>query len=106
MKRKQYFFKSFLDSKYYTPIIWIIGLTFSLILAGFYYTLESKRVEIEFKNEVDLFATSLHKEFGLHLESLHTLATLFKLEKEPTYENFITASKSISDRNTSFSTLI
>ncbi|WP_103069668.1 CHASE domain-containing sensor histidine kinase [Aquimarina sediminis] len=102
MKRKQYYLKSLIDSKYCIPIIWIIGLAFSVVTSGFYYQLESKKIEIKFKNEVNQFASSLHREFELNLESLYTLATLFKSNEEPGYQRFIEESKSIRKRNPGF----
>ncbi|WP_108867876.1 CHASE domain-containing protein [Aquimarina aquimarini] len=102
MKRKQHFLKSLIHSKYFIPIIWIIGLILSIIIARSYYILESKKIEIKFKNEVDQFAASLHREFELNLESLYTLSSLFKLNEEPSYQKFITESQSIRKRNSSF----
>lgn len=102
MKRKRYYLKSLIDSKYCIPVIWAIGLSLSILLARSYYILEQKKIEIKFKNEVDQFAASLHREFELNLESLHTLATLFKSDKNPSYQTFITESQSIRKRNNSF----
>ncbi|WP_109851215.1 CHASE domain-containing protein [Aquimarina sp. AU58] len=102
MKRKRYYLKSLIDSKYCIPVIWAIGLSLSILLARSYYILEQKKIEIKFKNEVDQFAASLHREFELNLVSLHTLATLFKSNEIPSYQMFITESQSIRKRNSSF----
>ena len=78
-----------------TPILLITGLAISAFAAFWLYETEKKGLLIAFQREVDLRATSLHRELTVNFEALCDLGIFFEIGHVPDHDEFRTLAREI-----------
>ncbi|WP_354007514.1 CHASE domain-containing protein [Endozoicomonas lisbonensis] len=71
-----------------TPLLTAIGLAISAFTAFWLYEMEKKSLIISFQREVDLRATSLHRELTVNFEALQDLGIFFGEGFLPDHDKF------------------
>ena len=70
------------------PLLMAIGLAISACAAFWLYEMEKKNLIISFQREVDLRATSLHRELTVNFKALHDLGIFFEKAHIPDHDEF------------------
>ena len=78
-----------------TPLLLITGLVISAFSGFWLYETEKKSLMIAFQREVDLRATSLHRELTVNFEALMDLGIFFETSHIPDHDEFSRLAKKI-----------